>query len=117
MGEATGSEEGTNEARGSRNGDAGWKTVTRHRWVWEGIEYEARPPLRFEIREDEDGMWQLRGEMGTESGAESQEEALESVDETIEMLWETYAQERPERLAPDAQDLRARLMARIRRAT
>ena len=79
------------------------------------VRYQADPPLRFQVSVDRNRIYCLRGDFGIELSAESRPELEEALDSTLDMLWEEYAQERPERLSGDARRLRFALLDRIRR--
>ena len=82
------------------------------------VRYRAEPPLRFQVNLDRDWrnrIYYIRGDFGIELFAESLQELEEALDSALDMLWEEYAQERPERLSGDARELRLALLGRIRR--
>ena len=79
------------------------------------VRYQANPPLRFQVSVDRNRLYYLRGDFGVELSAESRPELKEALDSTLDMLWEEYAQERPERLSGDARRLKSALLGRIRR--
>ena len=82
------------------------------------IRYQADPPLCFQVSVDRgrrNRVYDLSGDFGIELSAESRADLEESLDSTLDMLWEEYAQERPERLSADARKLRLALLDRIRR--
>lgn len=89
------------------------------------IRYHADPPLRFQVSVDRNRrsrnrrsrLYYLWGDFGIELSAESRPELEEALDSTLDILWEEYAQERPERLSGDARELRLGLLDRIRRTT
>ena len=96
------------------------EVIERRDLFFDNVRYQAEPPLRFQVSVDRDQLnwiYYLRGDFGIELSAKSRQELEDALDETLEMLWEEYAHERPERLSGDACELKFRLLDRIRRTT
>ena len=93
------------------------EVIERRDWTFRNVRYRADPPLRFQINvgRPRNQVYDLRGDFGIELSAESRPELEEALDSTLDMLWEEYAQERPERLSGDARRLQSALLDRIRR--
>ena len=94
------------------------EVIERQDWTFRNFRYRADPPLRFQVsvgRDPRNRVYELRGDFGIELSAELRTELEESLDSTLDMLWNEYAQERPERLSGDARRLRIALLDRIRR--
>ena len=93
------------------------EVIERRDWTFRNVRYRADPPLRFQMNvgRPRNQVYDLRGDFGIELSAESRPELEETLDSTLDMLWEEYAQERPERLSGDACELRRELLERIRR--
>ena len=94
------------------------EVIERRDLMFCNVRYQADPPLRFQVNLDRDRrnrIYDLRGEFGIELSAESLSELEEALDSTLDMLWEEYAQEYPERLSGDAHRLKLALLDRIRR--
>lgn len=83
--------------------------------AFRNVRYRASPPLRFHVGFHEaDRLYDLRGDFGIEISAESRSDLEEALDSTLDMLWNEYALERPEKLSIDARTLREALLGRIR---
>ena len=94
------------------------EVIERRDLTFCNVRYQADPPLRFQVSVGHDRrnpIYDLRGDFGIELSAESRSELEETLDSTLDMLWEEYAQERPERLSGDACESRRELLERIRR--
>ena len=92
--------------------------IERRDWTFRNIRYQADPPLRFQVnigRDPRNRVYDLRGDFGIELSAELRTELEEALNSTLDMLWNEYAQEHPERLSGDARRLRLALLDRIRR--
>ena len=93
--------------------------IERRDLVFDNVRYQAEPPLRFQVSVDRvrwNWIYYIEdGDFGIELSAESRQELEDALDSTLDMLWEEYAQERPERLSGDARRLRLALLDRIRR--
>ena len=94
------------------------EVIERRNLTFCNTRYQADPPLCFQVSVDcgrRNRIYDLSGDFGIELSAESRADLEESLDSTLDMLWEEYAQERPERLSVDARKLRLALLDRIRR--
>ena len=94
------------------------EVIERRDWTFRNVRYQADPPLRFQVnvgRDSRNRVYDLRGDFGIELSAELRPELEEALDSTLDMLWNEYAQEHPERLSGDARRLRLALLDRIRR--
>ena len=77
--------------------------------------YRADPPLRFHVTFDaDDQLYDLDGDFEISLSADSRPQLLQELNEVLAMLWIDYAQEQPERLSPEAQNLRIELLERLR---
>ena len=79
--------------------------------------YRATPPLRFHVSYDaEDRLYDLNGDFNVALSANSRPELLRELHEVLTMPWTDYAQEKPARLSPKAQDMRTELQHRLQAA-
>ena len=91
------------------------EVIERQHLFFDNVRHQAEPPLHFQVSVDRNQIYYLRGGFGIELSAKSLQELEDALDSTLEMLWEEYAEERPERLSGDARKLRLALRDRIRR--
>ena len=91
------------------------KTIEKREFTLYNIRYLADPPLRFHVNFDwRSRLYGLRGDFGIDLAAESRSGLDEALDSALDMLWNEYACENPERLSGDARALREALLRRIR---
>ena len=89
--------------------------------VIKGEEYDLiiDPRLTLIIKRDVDSPGLLNvtdNSLGIDATSYSRDELIHILEEQIFFLWETYALEKPDNLTPRAQQLRNRLLRRIRSA-
>lgn len=93
--------------------------IKRRDLVFDNVRYQADPPLCFQVSVDRvrwNWIYYIEdGDFGIELSAGSRQELEDALDSTLDMLWEEYAQEHPERLSDDARRLKFALLGRIRR--
>ncbi len=85
-------------------------------FVSNGRRYRTSNPLIFTIEyveEDGEGLFLFEGEYNIISGAYSREEAWDMIDESLAVMWESYAEGDPARLDGVAVEFGSELMERF----
>ena len=92
-------------------------SISMHEKMIDNVPYRIQPPLDFAVRFDPSScLYDLEGDLGVCSFAETRSELEDALHAEIEMLWVEYAREEPQHLSPKAQKLRNELRARFREA-
>ena len=76
--------------------------------------YRPNPALRFNVTYvAKDGLYDLQGDFGIVTWAESRKDLEIALYEELDLLWTNYAQNDPLRLSTDAKRLRAEIRSRL----
>ena len=84
--------------------------------VVDGQRLVAREPLQFEVErvvDEGEALFVLYGDFDISCWADTREELVEILGETLETYWTEFAQADPEELSPKANALRLQLLERM----
>ena len=84
--------------------------------VVDGRRLVASEPLCFEVEhvvDDGEALFLLQGDFDISCSADTREELVEILGETLELYWTEFAQANPKALSPKAKELRLQLLERM----